>query len=339
MDRFPPIFLVSRVSSSAIPAEEDRALRRLADAVGLTARDPILGTTVLHTAALTARELCTAAEHGDLAAVTACLAAGLSVDSKDPLSQKSALFWAARSREASALQVIDRLLADGANPNADPRHGALEEALGQRRDAALSIPRLQRLIAAGARADDETVVEWLSDPSYPAESRRALVAALRSAGAFSAAIPLAAAVTMRDVDAVRAALAAGADPADEEHGPLLHLAAADGISQDRVGDRVVTTVTAPASLPIVELLLKAGADPGARASRNDNFQVEGFEHIAGDRAEKAMQAALAIRDARSDERAKIVTAILEERARRNGGAAPEEDDDESSEDDDEFDDE
>lgn len=60
--------------------------------------------------------------------------------------------------------MIERLLANGANPNADERGGILEEALGQRRDAALSIPRLQRLIAAGARADEDSIVDWRTRP-------------------------------------------------------------------------------------------------------------------------------------------------------------------------------
>ncbi len=157
MDRIAPIFRVTRVNSKAISPEEDRALRRLADAVGLTTRDPQTGTTVLHTAAdcssvslaeaclaagafarragaprqdtrsiadslapknparakllalfeaksgsavLNARDLCQAAERGDLDAVNKCLAAGVSADAKDPASHKSALFWASRSSGA-----------------------------------------------------------------------------------------------------------------------------------------------------------------------------------------------------------------------------------------------
>jgi hypothetical protein len=70
-----------------------------------------------------------------------------------------------------------------------------------------------------------------------------------------------------------------------------------------------------------------------RASRSDDFQVEGFESVADGCAEKAMKAALGIRDDRSDERARIVAAIVAARAGRDGG---EEDDDDASSEDDDF---
>lgn len=394
MDRIAPIFRISRGRDKAISPEEDRALRRLADAVGLTAQDPQTKSTVLHIAAdcssvslaeaclaagaspdtpdrhdrtprsnadalspknparakllalfearggpaaLTARDLCQAAERGDLDLVNQCLAAGVSADAKEPTSHKSALFWAARSAEPSALQVIDRLLANSANPNADADGGVLEAALGQRRDPALSVPRLQRLIAAGARAEENLIIEWLGDTSYPAESRRTLVSELRRASAFSAKIPLEAAVTMRDVEAVRAALAAGADPNEKQTVSLLHLAAADGGYSNVVGKRLVPVVTMPANAEIVELLLKAGANPDARASRDDDFQVEGFESVAGNRAERAMESLLETRDARSAERERIVKAIVDERIRRNGGVAPADDAGSSDSDDEDFD--
>jgi len=252
---------------------------------------------------------------GDLAAVLACLAAGVSPDAREAHVDRSALHAAASSEEPGGLAVIERLLQAGANPAADA--DLLERALGFQRAPALFLPRLLRLIEAGARADARAIVAWMEDTSYSAEVRRALRALLPPA----ATIPLATAVTMRDLDAVRQALARGEDPDQEiDTFPLLHLAACDG----GFGEPFVATM--PASAAIVEALLAAGASPDVPRPRyrfgDPEHLVPGFPAF-GRRADEAPRRALArgVAADRREELERIVAALVRARPAKATGAA------------------
>ena len=245
-------------------------------------------------AAPTSRELCQAAEHGNVAEVRRALAAGVSVSGPDPVSAKPPIFWAARSSSPESDEVLGLLLGAGATIDGDE---VLEEAMGQGLEAAVAVPKVERLVRAGARPSEAVVLEWLDRTELAAGTRRALVAALRGAGAFAAKIPLSSAVTMRDVEAVREALAAGADPhATLRFQPLLHLAACDGCftASDPGTKKPAVHVTMPASAEIVEALLAAGASADAtRESTDDDAQdsLAGFDAL-GKRADDAPKAAL-----------------------------------------------
>ena len=248
----------------------------------------------------TTRELCQAAGRGDLAEVRRCLAAGVSASAHDP-DDEPPLFWAARSRVSESDAVLAELLAAGATPDDD----VLEEALGSELAASVAIPRVERLVAAGVRPGDEWLLYFLSCTRYAAATRRALREALHP----EVEIPLATAVTMRDLEAVRRALARGEDPDQEINSfPLLHLAACDG----GFGEPFV--VTMPASAAIVEALLEAGASQDVprtpyRAGDEDHL-LDGFPPF-GRRADEAPRRALArgVEPSRRGELERIVAAL------------------------------
>lgn len=94
-----------------------------------------------------ARDVWTAAAHGDRDAVRAQVVAGASLDAPDPMSRRSPLAWAVIGDQ---LDVVDDLLAAGADPNA--RYGERQTAL---HTAAVfgKAEATQRLLSAGAEVN------------------------------------------------------------------------------------------------------------------------------------------------------------------------------------------
>lgn len=243
-----------------------------------TARDDLLQRFESRSGpvAPTVTDLHRAAGYGEVAAVRRLLAAGIPVDAPDPADPTRParpLFHAVGSKALGSVEVVTLLLAAGADALVPP--DLLRETLGWRMPDAVAIPKLQRLVQAGARLSEVETLELLDDAQAGVDTRRALLAALREVDAFTVTLPLSTAVLLRDVDAAKAALARGEDPNGTIAGlPLLLLAATEGGHSfaDRQGATHFTPL-APASLPLVECLLAAGADPTTRTDFTDDDEL------------------------------------------------------------------
>lgn len=261
----------------------------LARGVSLTSRAQD-GATVLHVAA--------AGQMPSL--LSAGLAAGVSADVKDHRGQRPLHYLKGRGAVAQRVEIIDALVAAGADVNATDRDGnGPVDVVGPDCEAEV----LKRLLDAGAKPMKPAAIGEILKSEHGAEK-----AALLTAAGIQLSGTLTAAATAGSVEGVRAALAAGDSPDTvdpDRHWPALRLAVesgnvdaagalldagADPDLTDETGWTALHEAARQRSLPMVERLLQGGADPLAKLRESVSFDDQEsyrYDSTAADVGKKA----------------------------------------------------
>ncbi len=192
-----------------------------------------------------ARQLCDCARDGDLAGITALLAAGVYVDARHPDNGRTALMEAAAS-PAAGLELVRVLIKAGANVNAstfDGRHAAGLEKLENPDLGSEShdVPSLDS--SRYDDVDEPAVADDTEDSDELAVEERVLTAAVAGG----------------DVDKITALLEAGAD---------VHYRDAGGY--DALVEAMCYCARSPQLLPILRLFISRGANLDSISAYNES---------------------------------------------------------------------